>query len=478
MLMPVASTADPWLAPGDASLRHDLEMLADAGVLKGPITQWPLPWPDVARDVLGFEDLNSLTRGEQAALARVHRAARRAMRSGSLNSHLRLAGSTEPDALRGFETTPREEGEAEAGIDWMGERLAFRFQATGVVDANDGKTWRPDGSYAGVSFWNMMLSAGYMDRWWGPGWDGSLILSTSARPIPALTLERNYSDPFTWPVLKWFGPWRAIVSFGALEDQRDDFDETRFFGARVTFKPWRHLEIGLSRTAQWCGEGRPCDAETFWDLLVGADNEGDPSLQPGNQLAGYDIRLSSPWRSVPIALYGQMIGEDEAGFLPSKFLGLFGLEHWGFARNGSYRVRIEYGDTSCSFSRADPEFDCAYESTIYTEGYRFRGRSIGHAIDSDSRMTAVGALHVAANGASWELLARTADLTRDATNEEEPNHTVAPVATQLDSIDLLHHRDLLGGRLAAGVGFERREIQSLSSSEDEWRLSAEWNREF
>jgi hypothetical protein len=76
------------------------------------------------------------------------------------------------------------------------------------------------------------------------------------------------------------------------------------------------------------------------------------------------------------------------------------------------------------------------------------------------------------------VLARTADLNRDATNEEEPNHTVAPVATQLDSIDLLHHRDLLGGRLAAGVGFERREIQSLSSSEDEWRLSAEWNREF
>ncbi len=43
----------------------------------------------------------------------------------------------------------------------------------------------PDGSYLGVNVGNFMLSAGYIERWWGPGWDGSLILSTNARPIPA-----------------------------------------------------------------------------------------------------------------------------------------------------------------------------------------------------------------------------------------------------------------------------------------------------
>jgi hypothetical protein len=473
MLTPALSVADPWLAPGDVGLRHDLELLADLGVIKGPLTQWPVPWPDVARDVLAFEKVEALTPGELRALGRVRRAARHAMRADDLRAHLRVAGSSEPDILRGFAATPREEGEAEVGVDWMGERFAARLQVTGVTDADDGKTWRPDGSYVGVSFWNMMLSAGYVDRWWGPGWDGSLILSTSVRPIPGITLERNYSDPFTWPVLKWFGPWRANITFGALEDHREDFDETRFFAARVTFKPWKHLEIGLSRTAQWCGEGRPCDAETFWDLLTGQDNDQDPSLQPGNQLAGYDVRLSSPWRSVPLAFYGQMIGEDEAGFLPSKFLGLFGLEHWGSVGDGSYRVRVEYSDTSCSFSHADPEFDCAYESNIYTEGYRFRGRAIGHSTDSDSRMTTAGALYMTGDGSSWELLVRSSDLNRDAT-AEEPNHTVAPLATALDSIDVLYRRNLLGGDLTAGVGFERRETVSLSSSQEEWRVSAQW----
>jgi hypothetical protein len=91
-------------------------------------------------------------------------------------------------------------------------------------------------------------------------------------------------------------------------------------------------------------------------------------------------------------------------------------------------------------------------------------------------MTSFGAFYITRTGASWELRARTADLNRDATTEE-PNHTVAPLATTLDSIDFVHRRDFLGGRLAVGAGFERRQTESLSSSEDKWRLTAEWIRD-
>ena len=30
--------ADPWLAPGDSALRHDLQWLADEGILAAPTT--------------------------------------------------------------------------------------------------------------------------------------------------------------------------------------------------------------------------------------------------------------------------------------------------------------------------------------------------------------------------------------------------------------------------------------------------------
>jgi hypothetical protein len=173
-----------------------------------------------------------------------------------------------------------------------------------------------------------------------------------------------------------------------------------------------------------------------------------------------------------------MIGEDEAGALPSKFLGRFGIEYWGTIGTGSYRVHVEYSDTACDFSRQSPQFDCAYESSIYTVGYRFRGRSIGHSIDSDSRLTTVGILYVTPSSASWEFIARDAKLNRDATTVPETTQTLAPLTADVESADLFYRRDLLGGRLVAGAGFESREVTSLSSKDDEWRVMAQWVREF
>ena len=368
---------------------------------------------------------------------------------------------------------------SKAGVAWTGKYLAFRAQATAVADADDDKTWRPDGSYIGVTVWNMMLSAGYMDRWWGPGWDGSLILSTSARPIPAITLERNYSDPFSVPVLKWLGPWRASIGLGALESHREDFDDTRVFEARVTFKPWKHLEIGLSRTALICGEGRPCDLGTFWDMFTGNDNDQDPVAAAGRPACRLRraIFLALAPRSVR-ALRADDWRRRSRRSSEQVSRACLASSTGALSARGSYRVHVEYSDTACDFSRQSPQFDCAYESSIYTVGYRFRGRSIGHSIDSDSRLTTVGVLYVSPGSASWELVARDAKLNRDATTAPETAQTLAPLATDVESIDLFYRRDLLGGRLVAGAGFESREVSSLSSKDDEWRVMGQWVREF
>ncbi len=224
-----------------------------------------------------------------------------------------------------------------------------------VADPDDDQQFRADGSYLGVNVGNFMISAGFMERWWGPGWDGSLILSTNARPIPSLTLERNYTDPFKSKWLSWIGPWRASIALGEMEGSDVAVPNVKFLAARVNFKPRPWLEFGLTRTAQFCGGDRPCDWDTFTDMLFGRDNNdegGDPSEEPGNQLAGYDMRLRSPWKALPVAFYTQWIGEDEAGGLPSKFIGQFGLEFWGGSPLGGYRLRAEYSDTACVFTSA------------------------------------------------------------------------------------------------------------------------------
>src|ERR1700741_223764 len=76
-----AARADPWLAPGDEALRSDIQLLADAGILHGPVTSWPLSWPDIARDALAA-DARGLDEATADALLRVRRLGRAAAATG------------------------------------------------------------------------------------------------------------------------------------------------------------------------------------------------------------------------------------------------------------------------------------------------------------------------------------------------------------------------------------------------------------
>lgn len=473
VLAAAAAAADPWVAPGDARLRHDLELLSDAGLIRAPLTAWPVSWAEVVRDIDGIRPDARRAAWVEAALERVRNGARAARRSGALDWSARISGSEMPMQLRRFGATPRAEGELSAGAQFTGDRFAFRLQATGAADPEDDRSARPDGSYAAMVVGNWMLHAGYIDRWWGPGWEGSLIYGSNARPIPSVTIERNYSDAIDHPWLEWLGQWRFAATMGRLEGSRDDAPDANFFGARLTWKPHRRVEIGITRSAQWCGDGRPCGAGTFWDLLVGNDNDQPPAEQPGNQLAGFDARWSVPW--APVAVYGQMIGEDEAGRLPSQYLGLFGVEASGGFGDRSWRAHLEYADTACSFYDSEPNFGCAYRNVIYFDGYQYRDRSIGHSLDGDGEQIAAGLLLVNGDGSQWELAAQSAKVNRGGASLV---HSVEPAAARIRSADLYHRRALWGGELAIAVGYERRERDAPARDSGDARGFVQWTWEF
>lgn len=376
---------------------------------------------------------------------------------------MRVSGAYEPTTLREFADTPREAGEFGMRASWLTNHFAVNLQGSYVVDPDDDKDWRADGSYLGVNFGNFMLSAGFMERWWGPGWDGSLILSTNARPIPTLTLERNYTDPFKTKLLSWMGPWRASIAMGEAESHDVAVPGVKFFAARLNFKPKPWLEFGLTRTAQWCGGDRSCDWDTFVDMVLGNDNQvddgGGEDDQPGNQMAGYDMRLRSPWRQLPLVFYTQWIGEDEAGGLPSKFLGQFGLESWGSVGLGNWRARFEYTDTACNFSREEPEFNCAYRNAIYPQGYAYRGRVIGHSMDNDSRMYTLGGILTLARGDVVSLTMRRVELNRDG-----GVHAISEVPLDLDNVELRYSRGAGLGKISIGIGYDDPAISAESSS--------------
>jgi hypothetical protein len=165
------------------------------------------------------------------------------------------------------------------------------------------------------------------------------------------------------------------------------------------------------------------------------------------------MRLRSPWKALPVAVYTQWIGEDEAGGLPSKFLGLMGIEGWASTGWGGLRLRAEYADTTCTFTRQDPEFNCAYRNGIYPQGYTYRGRVIGHSLDNDSRMWTVGALLGRPDGSSFGLTLRRAEINRDGTGD----HAISAVPLTLRNVELRHSRVYAFGRINVGLGYDDRE---------------------
>lgn len=469
LAMSGSALAEPWIGPGDVRLRHDIQMLSDAGLLTGPSLSWPIGWSHVARELARI-DASGLSPGEQAAVERLRSRAQREMRAGDISLTAELAGAADPTQLRTFEDTPREEGEAALSADWLGQRFAWKLSATVVADPDDDKTYRADGSYAAMSAGNWMLSAGYLDRWWGPGWEGSLILSSNARPLPAIAIDRNEPTPFDVPVLRWLGPWRISTFMGQYESDRD-YENPLMWGFRTEFRPHPTLQIGVSRSAQWCGEDRPCGLDTFWDLLVGNDNDQDLAEQPGNQLGGFDLRWSWPGARVPLALYAQAIGEDEAGFMPSKYLGLFGAEMWGDVAGGSWRAHLEYADTACDFLADPPEFGCAYTNSIYTSGYRHRGRVQGHSMDADGESIGVGVLFIERAGHRWDLLARNVKVNRAGV---APGHSLADGATDVRDIVLTHERACSWGNITLSLGYSEVDPAGTTVLEDGVRGFLSW----
>lgn len=473
--------AGPWLLPGDPWLKADVQILSDEGVITSPISSWPLSWGDIAQDINAERDEHALSAGARAALFRMRRRAREATETGRIRYEAEAAVAEEPLLIRGFHDAPRGDSEFGIAAEWTGDRLSVRLEGGYSDDPLDEQDFRADGSYAVAAVGNWVLGASVIDRWWGPGWSGSLILSNNARPIPALVLERNFSTPFRQRWLRWIGPWSTSVIWGQLEDSRF-VPNARFFGWRVNFRPLESLEIGLLRTAQWCGSGRPCDAGTLGDLLLGRDNLGDDDIdlsnEPGNQLAGGDVRWLSPVGDAPYALYVQLIGEDEAGGFPSKLLGQFGAETWGRFEHWdmSWHLHAEFADTTCSFTDDPGEFDCAYENNVYQTGYRYRSRAIGYATDNDTRAAAVGATLLRDDGHAYSIRLRYASLNRGGA--PDPRNSVTPAPTDYWDLDLAHRREVAIGEFTVGLGVQSLERGASGIDETDLRAFLRLRRVF
>jgi hypothetical protein len=389
----------PFLPPGDERLRHLVQIEADEG--RVPLsTSWPIPTLDLPEAERGT--LHSLQQPGTGA-----------------DAGWFIAGAVKPDPIRTYDDTPREVGEAGLQAGWAaGDYAGGVFRMSFALKPADGMKYRFDDSYVAWRFGNWWVSAGQQERWWGPGHDGSLILSNNARPLPSIGIDRASAKAPEWGWLKWVGPYRWSTFMGRFENGRVDFPHPLLWGLRLTFRPFDSgLEVGFSRTAQWCRPG-VCGLTAFKDVVLGHDNRGEnvsTNQEPGNQEAGGDIR----WHlgSLPTAIYFQVNGEsiDNRRWVPRHLTHLVGWEWWSHPKErGSWRVFAEFAGTTCgewglqSTDRAEP--DCAYNNGLFTGGYYFRGRVLGDSLQGDGRILTLGGLYLDSADRSWDLRVRRGEL--------------------------------------------------------------------
>lgn len=250
--------------------------------------------------------------------------------------------------------------------------------------SEDGEELELRKAYGTLNFLGLELEAGKDSQWWGPGNHGSILLSNNAKPLTMLKLTNPHPKLLPW-VFSYLGPFRFVFFVTQLEEERA-VPEPYLWGLRFNFKPSPYIEIGLQRTALLGGEGRPTNLTTWWNSFTAKD-ENDPALQAGDQRAGFDIKLTLPFKTQPLQVYLEGAGEDEAGGIPSRWAYLVGLylpRILTFERLG---FKAEYTNTTVQ-NFWDPEGSPPgiwYRGGPYPSGYRFKGNIIGHHLGPDAQ---------------------------------------------------------------------------------------------
>lgn len=378
-----ATTFAQGLVLNDANLRTDLNWLNQQGVIQISTSTWPLSGDEIQRALSQAKVSNNT---QQKVINSVLNALQADNETVKLGLHADTDIKTIPQTFADNQKSQYQASvEFNAGAENWDAKLRINAEKDPLID--HGHDANVEGSYIAGKLWNQWVVAGQIPTYWGSGHDGSLIRGDASRPVYGVTAQRAVQNAFETKWLSWIGPWQYQAFAGQLDDYKA-VPDAKLLGLRLTAQPLPYLELGASRVLQWGGDGRSESLSSLWDAFTGTkDNGGTGKADPSNQIAGFDGRLSlQPLLDVPVSLYGQFVGEDEAGGLPAKYMYLGGVDFSSSYNNMPYQLYAEWADT-----RTNGEIrSISYTHTTYKDGYYQHGFPLGHAIGGDGQIYSVG----------------------------------------------------------------------------------------
>jgi len=235
-------------------------------------------------------------------------------------------------------------------------------------------------AYVGVSFSRWTATLGKQSLWWGPANGGAFLESNNAEPIWMARLTNDV--PYKIPIL---GKARVDLFYGKLQGHKYR-PQPWIHGEKITFEPFKDLQIGFSRTIVFLGVGRGTTFGHIWDSYFNVDNGGPGNLtsntdanDPGDRRAAVDFSWKLP--KIPVTLYSDSFCDDNPSPLAAPARSAFrpGLY---FARlPGSlakFDLRIEGAYTASQDPRLPNGFN--YWNSSYRDGYTNKVLLIGDTV--------------------------------------------------------------------------------------------------
>ncbi len=474
------SIAEPWIDTSDIYLKANIQLLADTGHITTPVTTYPLMWHDIIRDIKTIE-LSNLSANQEDAYHYINHQFKLANKN---QTRIKAKISNDDSRFTSFGDQTSDRNNFSIHSSFMFENFAAKFAPTYSHDPIDGDKVRFDESYIAAFVGNWVLSFGQQNRWYGPTWDTSLSLTNNARPITAFSITRKSAEPFTVPFTEIDIPWTVTSFMGRMNDERI-VKNTLLWGFRLNLKPFKNLELGITRLAQWGGDGRSHSLSTFGDILLGKSNCGiddvvcdENTKNPANQQAGYDLRYSFNLFGTPMSFYGQKFAEDgsEGTFnYVTKAQPQIGLDAHLAIFDKPSTVFIELADSLADCGVRDNIGDCYYEHSSYQTGMRYNGRNIGSTYDNDAKTYVLGAISQLDINTKLTTKLRYLDLNYD-NQDKAPNNpiignTVTSIAEQVWMISGSIRHDYKNWRFTLATDISQSSFKNDIDDETDFNAS-------
>jgi len=198
-------------------------------------------------------------------------------------------------------------------------------------------------AYVAMNLSDWQISFGKQSLSWGPGAGGGMMYSDNADPLTMFRINRV--TPFKLPsVLGVFGPMRIEAFIGQYSGYEFMLTPSGLIGQygqslhpqpivhgeRLSFKPTRNFEFGISRTTDYGGPGYPLTFHNFLRSVFSSSITAPGAAnKPGARRSGIDFNYRIPGSSgvtfyadgfTQHDVFSPLVGPDVAAWLVGVYI--------------------------------------------------------------------------------------------------------------------------------------------------------------